>query len=229
MDTTPLGIKPLGIKPLGIKLRDWEIWDAPDLAAAINNKSVHDNLRDGIPYPYGVKDAEEYIDSTRKAQKGTLYIFAIAIACDGGNSGGGGGDGGGDGGGSGGGGGGGGGDGVGACGGGGGGGKAIGSISVIRMGNVHRLTGELGYFIAEPYWGKGAMTEAVRQMRDYIFDNTDIVRIFAAPYAHNAASCHVLEKAGFQFEGTLRHNAVKNGQLVDMKMYSVLRPTATRR
>jgi len=40
---------------------------------------------------------------------------------------------------------------------------------------------------------------------------------------HNAASCRVLEKAGFQFEGTLRQNAVKNGQPVDMKMYAVIK------
>ena len=67
------------------------------------------------------------------------------------------------------------------------------------------------------------MTEAVRQMCDFIFTNTDIIRIFAEPYAHNAASCRVLEKAGFQFEGILRQNAVKNGQSVDMKMYAILK------
>ena len=107
-------------------------------------------------------------------------------------------------------------------------GKAIGSIGVFRKENVHRLTAELGYYIAEPYWGKGIMTEAVKQMCTYIFENTDIIRIFAEPYASNQASCRVLEKAGFQLEGTLRQNAVKNGQLVDMKMYAVLKPPVIR-
>jgi len=51
----------------------------------------------------------------------------------------------------------------------------------------------------------------------YVFENIDIVRIFAEPYAHNETSCRVLEKAGFQYEGVLRQNAVKNGQSVDMK------------
>jgi len=94
---------------------------------------------------------------------------------------------------------------------------------VFRQGNVHYLTAELGYYIAEPYWGKGIMTEAVRQMCAYVFDHTDIIRIFAEPFAFNQASCRALEKAGFQFEGVLRKNAVKNGQQVDMKMYAILR------
>jgi len=101
--------------------------------------------------------------------------------------------------------------------------KAIGSIGVFRKDNVHRYTAEMGYYIGEPYWGNGIMTEAVRQMCAYVFGNTDIVRIFAEPYAHNSASCRVLEKAGFQFEGVLRQNVVKNGQLVDMKMYANIR------
>ena len=36
----------------------------------------------------------------------------------------------------------------------------------------------------------------------------------------------VLEKAGFQYEGTLRSNAVKNGKVIDMKMYSLLKREA---
>lgn len=47
-----------------------------------------------------------------------------------------------------------------------------------------------------------------------------IIRIYAEPLAHNTASCRVLEKAGFEFEGTLRNNAIKNGEIVDMKMYA---------
>jgi RimJ/RimL family protein N-acetyltransferase len=101
--------------------------------------------------------------------------------------------------------------------------NVVGSIGVFRKDNVHRLTAELGYYIAEPYWSRGIMTEAVRQMCAYVFENTDIVRIFAEPYAYNTPSCRVLEKAGFQFEGVLRRNAIKNGQSVDMRMYAILK------
>jgi RimJ/RimL family protein N-acetyltransferase len=169
-----------------LHLREWKAEDAPDLTAAINNKKVLDNLRDGIPYPYTEKDAAEFIATTLSAEMDTQYAFAICL-----------------------------------------GDKAIGSIGVFRKDNVHRYTAEMGYYIAEPYWGKGIMTEAVQKMCAYIFDNTDIVRIYAEPYAHNDASCRVLEKAGFQFEGVLRQNAVKNGQSVDMRMYAIIRGRIT--
>lgn len=99
----------------------------------------------------------------------------------------------------------------------------IGSIGVFRQENIHRQTAELGYYIAEEYWGKGIMTEAVRQICECVFSESDIIRIYAEPFAYNMASCRVLEKAGFQYEGTLRSNAVKNGKVLDMKMYSLLK------
>ncbi|MCI8564856.1 MAG: GNAT family N-acetyltransferase [Lachnospiraceae bacterium] len=101
--------------------------------------------------------------------------------------------------------------------------KVIGSIGIFRQGNIHRQTAELGYYIAEEYWGKGLMTEAVNQICEYVFNESDIIRIYAEPFAHNTASCRVLEKAGFQYEGTLRKNAVKNGRVIDMKMYARLK------
>lgn len=67
------------------------------------------------------------------------------------------------------------------------------------------------------------MTEAVKQICEYIFSESDIIRIYAEPFAYNKASCRVLEKAGFQYEGTLRCNALKNGKVIDMKMYSLLK------
>lgn len=98
--------------------------------------------------------------------------------------------------------------------------QVIGSIGLFRQDNIHFRTAELGYYIGEAYWGKGFCTEAVRQACRYVFENTDILRIFAEPFAYNTASCRVLEKAGFQLEGTLRRNAVKNGRVLDMKLYA---------
>lgn len=93
-------------------------------------------------------------------------------------------------------------------------GRVVGSIGVFRQGNIHRRTAELGYYIAEGYWGKGIMTEAVKQVCECVFEKSDILRIYAEPFAYNMASCRVLEKAGFQYEGTLRNNAVKNGKVI---------------
>ena len=102
-------------------------------------------------------------------------------------------------------------------------GRAVGSIALCLGSDVYSRTAELGYWLAEDFWGKGIMTEAVKQICECVFDKSDIIRIYAEPFAYNAASCRVLEKVGFQYEGTLRSNAVKNGKVIDMKMYSLLR------
>jgi len=99
--------------------------------------------------------------------------------------------------------------------------KLAGWIGVFRRDNIRRLTGEMGYYIAEEYWNKGITTEAVRQMCNHVFSNTDIVRIFAETYMHNIASSRVLEKAGFEREGILKQNAIKNGEISDMKLYAM--------
>ena len=104
--------------------------------------------------------------------------------------------------------------------------RAVGSIGVFRCDNIHYRTAEMGYYVGEPYWGKGIGTSAVRQTVGYVFEHTDIIRIFAEPFAYNGASCRVLEKSGFQLEGVLRKNAVKNGKVLDMKMYSLVKEGA---
>ena len=101
--------------------------------------------------------------------------------------------------------------------------KAIGSIGVFRQDNIHSHTAEMGYYIGEAYWGNGYVTSAIKQVCRYVFEHTDIIRIFAEPFSHNIASCRALEKAGFKYEGTLKSNAVKCGNIVDMKMYALIR------
>ena len=164
------------------RIRKWALSDAKELAAALSNKKVQDNLRDGLPYPYTEQDGTDYISAMLSADENETFAFAITVDE-----------------------------------------KVAGSIGIFRQGNIHRQTAELGYYIAEEYWGKGIMTEAVKQICGYVFDKSDIIRIYAEPFAYNAASCRVLEKAGFQYEGTLRNNAVKNGEIIDMKMYSLLK------
>ena len=101
--------------------------------------------------------------------------------------------------------------------------KAIGSIGAFRQDNIHSHTAEMGYYIGEAYWGNGYATSAIKQVCRYVFEHTDIIRIFAEPFSHNIASCRALEKAGFKYEGTLKSNAVKCGNIVDMKMYALIR------
>ncbi|MDE6598334.1 MAG: GNAT family N-acetyltransferase [Clostridia bacterium] len=103
------------------------------------------------------------------------------------------------------------------------GGEVVGSIGVFRQQNIHFRTAELGYYIGEKFWNNGITSSAVKQVCDFVFENTDIIRIYAEPFARNLASCRVLEKVGFVCEGTLRANAVKNGVVEDMKMYAKIK------
>ena len=72
----------------------------------------------------------------------------------------------------------------------------------------------------------GGKMPSKRQLCAQLFRETDLLRIFAEPFADNTASCRVLEKAGFQLEGVLRKNAVKNGAVRDMKLYALVREEA---
>ncbi len=93
--------------------------------------------------------------------------------------------------------------------------EAIGGMGISINKDVHRLTAELGYWLGEPYWGKGWMTEAVTKFTEWAFEHFDLRRIFAEPYATNISSCRVLEKAGFVLEGRMRSSVIKDGQILD--------------
>jgi len=88
---------------------------------------------------------------------------------------------------------------------------------------VHRKNAELGYYLAEEYWGKGTMTKVVRRMTQYLFGNFDIIRVYAQPFARNTASRRVLEKAGFRLEAVLKNNIIKNDVVQDGCIYAVLK------
>jgi ribosomal-protein-alanine N-acetyltransferase len=98
--------------------------------------------------------------------------------------------------------------------------EAIGSIGLMVGKDVHRYTAEMGYWLAEPFWGKGIMTQAVKSMTSYAIRNLKLHRIYAEPYSTNPASVKVLEKAGFRCEGLLRSNVFKDGKVLDQFLYS---------
>jgi len=100
--------------------------------------------------------------------------------------------------------------------------EAIGSIGLMPGHDVHRFTAELGYWLAEPFWGKGIMTKATRVLSEYAFEELGLLRIFAQPYTINAASARVLEKSGFSLEGFLRASVFKDGRILDQCVYSKL-------
>jgi RimJ/RimL family protein N-acetyltransferase len=94
-------------------------------------------------------------------------------------------------------------------------GNLAGSIGVTLKDDVYRKTVELGYFIAEEYWGRGIATEAIRQMVSYVRKEFDIVRIYAEVFEYNKGSMKALEKNGFYLECIRKRGAFKNNVVLD--------------
>ena len=103
------------------------------------------------------------------------------------------------------------------------GGSAIGGIALHIGTDIERLGAEIGYWIGEEYWRRGIITDAIQLVTTYAFTELGLVRVFAVPFSHNAASCRALEKAGYTLEGTLRSSAIKDGRVQDQFMYAVVR------
>jgi len=97
-----------------------------------------------------------------------------------------------------------------------------GSIAAYFKENVHRKNAELGYYLADEFWGKGIMTKVIRCMTEYLFCNFDIIRVYAQPFAENTSSRRVIEKAGFRLETVLKSNIIKNDGVQDGCIYAVL-------
>ena len=102
-------------------------------------------------------------------------------------------------------------------------GEAAGNISVSCGSDVYRKSAELGYWLAEPFWGRGIMPEAIRQVCKEAFERYDIVRIYAEPFAWNTGSRRALDKAGFALEAVLHNSVYKNGKIGDSCIYSLLK------
>jgi RimJ/RimL family protein N-acetyltransferase len=101
-------------------------------------------------------------------------------------------------------------------------GEFAGSIGLIRQKDVYRLSAEIGYWLGEPYWGKGIMTEAVRQVTEYGFRWLEFVRIYTGVFDFNRASQRVLEKAGYSLECVSEKALIKNGKICSEYRYSIL-------
>lgn len=93
--------------------------------------------------------------------------------------------------------------------------KVVGSIGVLPKDDVYRKTIEIGYFVGEPFWGKGIATKAVALMLAYTEQQFDVVRIFAEVFEHNKASMSILRKNGFSLESIRSKAVIKDGVIMD--------------
>jgi RimJ/RimL family protein N-acetyltransferase len=102
-------------------------------------------------------------------------------------------------------------------------GRLIGVVSAdsFDIGTSHRA--EIGYWLAPRYWGQGIMTDAVRAFVKYAFEELQVLRLTAYVLEFNSASARVLEKNGFTLEGRLRKHFRKDGELIDARLYGLLK------
>ena len=101
-------------------------------------------------------------------------------------------------------------------------GQAVGAIGFVLRDDVDRVSSEIGYWLGEPLWGRGIMTEALVAVTQYAVATYGLTRLFALPFASNAASCRVLEKAGYVVEARLRRSVIKDGAVVDQLQYAFI-------
>lgn len=101
-------------------------------------------------------------------------------------------------------------------------GQFAGTIGLVPQLDVYRLTAEIGYWLGEPFWGKGITTRAVKLMVDYGFNTLKLVRIFTGVFGFNKASQRVLEKAGFTLECIAEKAVFKNNTIVSEYRYAIL-------
>ena len=103
-------------------------------------------------------------------------------------------------------------------------GEAVGAVGYVIGTDVERYSAEIGYWLGEAYWGRGIATEALMLVTAHVFASANLLRLFALPFADNAGSIRVLEKAGYVREAILRSSSVKFGQPRDQALYARLNP-----
>jgi ribosomal-protein-alanine N-acetyltransferase len=102
-------------------------------------------------------------------------------------------------------------------------GLLVGGVGFEALSDVNRIGAEIGYWIGEPYWGRGIATAALDEASRRAFAGFAFERLQAMVFEWNGASMRVLEKAGYHLEGCLRRSVVKDGRVIDSVIYARLR------
>ena len=102
--------------------------------------------------------------------------------------------------------------------------EAIGAAGILVKADIYRYNAEIGYWIGEPFWGKGIMTEVVRQLTEYTFAHFHVNRIYAEVFSNNPVSMKVLEKNGYHQEAIHRKAIAKNNEFLDAHLWVKFKP-----
>ena len=102
-------------------------------------------------------------------------------------------------------------------------GQAVGGIGIHPQDDIHRKNAELGYWLAEPFWGQGIISRAIKEVVHFAFTTYDIDRVFARPFGENIPSQKVLERNHFVLEGKFEKVLIKGGVYHDELIYAMRR------
>ena len=101
--------------------------------------------------------------------------------------------------------------------------QLIGGVGLVGISRGENA--EIGYWLAREFWGQGIMTQVVRRLCGFAFDQYELHRIYAQSFATNSASACVLKKSAFELEGTLRSHFFRDGNSCDVLFFGLMRPT----
>ncbi|XP_050220282.1 uncharacterized protein LOC126670566 [Mercurialis annua] len=101
--------------------------------------------------------------------------------------------------------------------------RPIGGILLTTYSGNDACRGEIGYFLAYKFWGKGIGTRAVKMAAEIILrQHPEMERLEAFVDLQNVGSQKVLEKVGFERECVLRKYLIIKGKTRDMVLFSLL-------
>lgn len=95
------------------------------------------------------------------------------------------------------------------------------NIKVFDVPGTKRL-GNIGYWVRSDGVGRGVATAAVKLISEFGFKELKLLRLEIGADVANVASRRVAEKAGYQYEGVLRHGLITNGRPVDQALYGMI-------
>lgn len=102
-------------------------------------------------------------------------------------------------------------------------GRCAGVISGERLHDIYKHNVEIGYWLGEPFWGRGIATEVVGAFTTVLLELDDVQRVQAGVFHTNKASMRVLEKAGFHLEAVHKNKVLKAGQMLDEHLFVKLK------
>ena len=102
-------------------------------------------------------------------------------------------------------------------------GELIGGVSLHGQYGKDSHKDEIGYWLGRTYWNKGIMTKTLPAFAKFVAIHYGIIRLEATIFDYNASSISVVEKCGFNYEGTLKKAYFKDGKYIDGKLYALVK------